>query len=401
MTVVELIEKRKEKFADMSNIISVGETEQRKLSAVEITAFENIKKEVEELDKEIDERQNKDNNKKHNINIINKNMENFSLLRSIRDIVEGRNYTDATLAALEAGKNEFRKAGLTYRGQLALPIEFRADEILAGTATEGQEIVGEDKFGLLPYLRANSILVQSGAQLLSGLVGDVSIPVLGTGAAANWKTEVEAATISALEFSEITLSPKRLTTYIDISKQFLIQDSIAAENMLRNDLIGSIMDKLEATLLGAASGNTTQPAGVFYGASYTSTAATWSSIVALESAVSANNALKNGAAYLLHPTSLGTLKTTSKDSGSGRFIAEGTLINGFPFYVTSNMPTINSTKKGVLFGVMSDLLIGQWGGLDITVDPYSQAVNGKVRIIVNAYFDGKARRSASFAYANF
>ena len=41
-------------------------------------------------------------------------------------------------------------------------------------------------------------------------------------------------------------------------------------------------------------------------------------------------------------------------------------------------------------------MIGQWGAIDLTVDPYSQATNGKVRLVVNAYFDAKPRRADAF-----
>ena len=46
----------------------------------------------------------------------------------------------------------------------------------------------------------------------------------------------------------------------------------------------------------------------------------------------------------------------------------------------------------------NDLVIGSWSGVDILVDPYSQSINGKVRIVVSAYFDAKPRRATSFKY---
>lgn len=33
---------------------------------------------------------------------------------------------------------------------------------------------------------------------------------------------------------------------------------------------------------------------------------------------------------------------------------------------------------------------------DLTVDPYTQATNGKVRLVINAYFDAKPRRAEAF-----
>ena len=37
---------------------------------------------------------------------------------------------------------------------------------------------------------------------------------------------------------------------------------------------------------------------------------------------------------------------------------------------------------------------------DLTVDPFTQASNGKVRLVINAYFDAKPRRAASFVTAS-
>ena len=54
------------------------------------------------------------------------------------------------------------------------------------------------------------------------------------------------------------------------------------------------------------------------------------------------------------------------------------------------------TSKGLILGNFNDLVIGQWGGIDLTVDPYTQAANGKIRLVVNAYFDAKPQRADSF-----
>ena len=55
-----------------------------------------------------------------------------------------------------------------------------------------------------------------------------------------------------------------------------------------------------------------------------------------------------------------------------------------------------SACKGIVLGHFDDYVIGQWGSIDLTVDPYSQATNGKVRLVINAYFDAKPRREESF-----
>lgn len=396
MDYAQLIEARKNKLQELEGIFNTAKVEERKMSAVENTAFEKVKTELEELDKEIEQKRN---NEKNNITIIDKRnntMENkFSLIKSIRDYVEGRGASDATLAILEQGKGEMANAGLSYRGQIILPMEYRAI-INATTNSQGEYVVAEDKMNLIGALRENLVAVKAGASLLSGLKGDVSIPVYA-GTTSAWKGENTDAADGAGAFSEVTMSPKRLTTYIDVSKMLLAQDSAGAEQLLLSDLNGSILAKLESTIFGTASGSTTQPAGVFYGVSYTSTGSTsWAKIVALESAVDTSNALMGKLAYISTPSLKGTFKTTAKDSGSGIFIAsEGGQVNGYPLYASS---AVASGK--VMFGNFADLLIGSWGAIDITVDPYTQAGKGAVRLVVNSYWDVAKRRTASFAYGN-
>ena len=74
---------------------------------------------------------------------------------------------------------------------------------------------------------------------MTGLVGDVSIPVY-SGSNVAWKGEAVSADDGSGSFSEITLSPKRLTAYIDVTKQFLNQDSNSAESLLRADIVRAL-----------------------------------------------------------------------------------------------------------------------------------------------------------------
>jgi HK97 family phage major capsid protein len=304
---------------------------------------------------------------------------------------------------INQGKDSFTHAGLSYRGQLPLPMEERAlDSILAGTATQGQEIVAEDKWALMPYLRANLVLALAGANIITGLVGDVSIPVLSTGATATWKSEVAAATVAGQGFAEVTLSPKRITSFYDVSKQFIQQDSVQAEAMLRQDLLNSVMDLLESTILGTAAGSSTQPAGLLYNPTYTFTSgSTFANLVSLETALANNNTLRKNAAYILHPTSVGTLKTTPRTPtyGSTFVVEAGDSINGYPYFTTTNVPAVLAGNRAGIFGNFNDLIIGQWSGLDVTVDPYSRSIYGEVRIVVNFYVDAKVRRAKSFVVA--
>ena len=379
MNSVELLDKRNQLSIQADTILTNAEKEQRKLNEDEMVKFEALKKEMEDISRQIEEL-----NEKLTKETTKRTMENFSLLKAINDVANNRQLDERSQSVVNTGIEEMRKAGLSYSGQILLPIEAR--DIQATVATNGKEAVAEDKLNILEPLRANLVMVQAGANYMTGLVGNVSIPVYN-GSNVGWAGEIEAATNGAGTFTEVMLEPKRITAYIDVSKQFLLQDSVSAEAMLRADIVRAISNKLEATILGDAAGNAKQPGGLFNGASALADTSYASMVDMIQTLEEAN--VSGDIKYIVSPSIKASLKTTSKDAGSGRFVMEGNEVDGVPVLCTS-------ACKGVVVGNFADYVIGQWGSIDLTVDPYSQATNGKVRLVVNAYFDAKPRRTEAF-----
>ena len=92
-----------------------------------------------------------------------------------------------------------------------------------------------------------------------------------------------------------------------------------------------------------------------------------------------------------------TLRAASVAEG---FIYEGGMVNGYKTFTTASMASglqTGTDEYGIVFGNWADLIIGQWGGLEITVDNLTQATNGAIRLVVNGYFDVVKRRDTSFA----
>ena len=384
---LELLDKKEQLTIQAKNILTAGKSESRKLSADEENAYNDLCKQIADVDKEIrdiNDKLNKETNK-----VIKRTMSKFSLIKAVNDIANNRNLDERSQEVVNAGIAEMRKAGQSYSGQIVLPIEERGD-IQATVATNGQEVVAEDKLNILEPLRANLVMAQAGATYMSGLVGNVSIPVY-SGSNVGWAGEVDAATDGAGKFSEVNLEPKRLTAFIDISKQFLIQDSVSAEEMLKNDIVRAISNELEKTILGNAAGSNTKPAGVFNGVTADTTALDFKGIVDMEQALEDKNVTGN-LAFIVAPNVKATLKTTLKSTGVSGYLMEGGEVDGIPVYSTSAC-----TSKGMVLGNFSDYVIGQWGGIDLTVDPYTQAASGKVRLVINAYFDAKPRKAEAFA----
>ena len=343
-----------------------------------------------------DEMPEDDKEQRNNQTIISTNMtKKFSLIKAINDVTNNRSLDDVAKEVVRKGVEEMRKSGLAIAGSIQLPVmenvdeEVRANGVLAQTAVAGAENIATEKLDILEPLRANMVMSQAGATYLTGLVGNISIPAY-TGSNVGWANEVAAAANGAGDWSEIKLQPHRLTAYVDVSKEFLLQDSNDAEAMLRRDIIAAIGNKLEATILGADAGTDEKPAGLFDGVTAMTTAVKFGDIVDAEAELDAAN-VSGAYTYILSPKAKAALRTLSKDAGSGRFVLEDGEIEGSKALVSSNV-----TAKGFVVGDFSDYVIAQWGAIDLVVDNYTKATEGKVRLVVNAYFDAKPRRATSF-----
>lgn len=345
--------------------------------------------EKEEGEKEEDETEEEESDETRNYTQHNKNkMGKFSLIKTINDIVNNRSMSDEAQVVLNAGTEEMRKAGLSYSGQIQLPVsEMREapDAIVAGQETYGAEVVATEKLNILEPLRNRMVLAQAGATYLTGLVGNVSIPTY-SGSNVGWKGELVDAEDGKGTFDSVEFTPKRLTAYIDVSKQFLAQDSVGAEEMLYRDIVNAIADKLEATILGGVNGSADQPSGIFYGITEPTTP-DFANIVKMERTLEEAK-LFGDYKFIASPAAKAKLKTTtiSGQKSDLRMLMEGNEVNGYPVLTTGNC-------EGLAFGKWDELVIAQWGSLDIIIDPYTQAKKNAVRIVVNAFFDAKPRRN--------
>ena len=334
-----------------------------------------------------DDKYDKDDDYKENISNRNKMKKQFSLLKAINDIANNRSLDAASQAVINAGADEMRSAGQSFSGQIQLPVESRA----AVTVTDEHDDVIEVEFAdLLTPLRAKNVLVAAGAKYMSGLIGDVQVPIMGAGNV-TWEGEVASAQEAGYTFTSKKLQPKRLTAYVDISKQFLVQDSIGAEQAIRADIVAAINSKLESTILGSAQGSTTTPAGIFYGQS-PKTITTFKDICDLEASIEDANVIGE-CKYVMSNKAKAALRNMPKSSKSTQLVMENGEVDGTPVLNTSNVEAQN-----IAYGDWNNLAIGQWGAIDLVVDPYTLAKDGQVRIVINAFFDAVTLRPEAFAF---
>ena len=310
-----------------------------------------------------EERNNLNKNKNTSIRKMEKK---FSLVKELRN-------------AMETGKsvnlNEIAKRAYTV-------------------TDEGVDVVETDIYDILEPLRAKNVLVAAGAKFITNLQGNVQVPVMSA-TQVGWKGEIAAADDGSGAFTSVTLSPKRLTGKFPVSLELLAQDTLGVENMIRQDIVNAINEKLEATILGAGAGDLNTPAGLFHGYADTNVIADFGDIADLEAKVEEKNVYGN-CKYIVSPKAKAKLRSTIKGTAGVGMIMENGAIDGTEALATSNVPA-----GKMLYGDFSNLVIGQWDSviLDVVRDTESLA-NGCVTIVCNAYFDAKVAREGAIVAAN-
>lgn len=332
-----------------------------------------------------DDKDKKEDKRTSNNIIMN---QEFRLISAINSIANNRNLNEVDSAVVNAGATAMRNAGISTSGQIQLSAEKRT---LSVATADG--VVETEVENILAPLRDNSVLISAGAKYLTNLNGNVKLPVMGKGNV-TWEGETASAKDFGTTITAKELKPKRLTAFVDVSKQFLIQDSADAEATLRADIVNAIGEKLQQTILGAEAGTETQPNGIFSVEPSAVTSVTaFKDICDLEAKVDDSNAGVNRC-YLVSNKAKADLRNMAKSAKSTELVMQNGEIDGTKVYATSSI-----ADKFIAYGDFSNLVIGQWGGIDLVVDQYTVAKEGCVRLVINCYFDAVVVRPEAIALA--
>lgn len=345
------------------------------------------------------------------IGLSKKEAQRFSFMRAINAMANPGDRQAQEAAAFERDCSEAygQKLGRSAQG-FYVPIEVQQRDLTAGTPTAGGHTVATNLLSanFIDLLRNKMALTGLGAQFMGGLSGNIAIPRQTGGATAYWVAESGAPTESQAAFDQITMSPKTVGAYSDISRKLLLQSSLDVEAFVRNDLATVLALAIDlAAINGQGAGN--EPRGVLKVAGIGSVvggangaAPNWAHIVDLESQIAVANADVGSMGYLTNAKVRGKLKTTSKVTGQNGFIWEDGL-NGYNAAVSNQVPS-NLTKgtasgvcSAIIFGNWADLIVGQWGTLDLLVDPYTGGTSGTVRVVALQDVDIAVRNAVSFA----
>jgi HK97 family phage major capsid protein/ATP-dependent Clp endopeptidase proteolytic subunit ClpP len=290
------------------------------------------------------------------------------------------------------------------RAQVMNTVTQMRNALSANTPSTGGYLVDDTLLSgqFIDLLRNAAVVRRLGPTVLSGLTSVVRLPRQVTAGTAAWLAESAAITAADPTFGQLTLAPKRIGGGIDLSKELIMQTSLSVEAFARQELATVIAIGEDLSFINGGGGSaplgilqTTGVGSVTFGA-----APTWAKVVEFESTTETANALIGTAQWLSNPTVKGKWKTTVKVASQAVFLLEENEANGYMFNSTNQILTSGGQANRVVFGVWSDAVIGEFGGLDVVVDPYSGARSGNIQVTVNAWRDFGIRHPAAFTISS-
>lgn len=353
--------------------------------------------------------------------MTNKEKARYSMLRAINAVLNNT-WKEAGFEA-EVSNDIAKRMGKSTSGFFMptnIPFAQRA-QYAAGAANTGGVLVATNLLAgsFIDVLRNKARVLQLGATVLSGLVGNVDIPRQTGASSSFWVAEGGNLTESEATFDKVSLALKSIGTYSAITRQMLQQGTPDVEMLARADLIAQIALGIDlASLSGAGSGGV--PLGIANVSGIGSVIGgtngaqlTIDHLIDLETQITQSNADVDSMAYLANAKAVGWLKKLKSTTGQYLWtnIAGGQRsgtpgeINGYAV-ARSNQARSNLTKgtaagicSELFFGNWADLLIGEWGVLEITPNPYDATLFKQGGVLLRAMqsVDIAVRHAASFS----
>lgn len=347
------------------------------------------------------------------IGLTDQEVRRFSFMRLFRALADptDRTLQEAAAFEFECARAAEERSHRSPKGTL-IPVDVLTRALNTGTGganagDTGGVLVATELMSqsFVDMLRNRATLMRLGTPM-GGLVGNIDIPTQTGGASGYWLGEDEEAVLSAMAFGQFGMRPKTVAGMTEITRRMLMQSSLDVEALARRDLATALALTVDrAGYYG--SGSDHQPRGITRtdglnavdfgtdgGGAGTGQMPSYGELVGMETEIASDNADVDSMAYVFNARMRGHFKTTPKFSSGtdqGVIWETGKTVNGYRTEVTNQI-----ANGDVIFGNFADLLIGMWGGLDVTVDPFTHSARGRIRIVMMQDVDIAVRRPQSF-----
>jgi HK97 family phage major capsid protein len=309
------------------------------------------------------------------IGLDSKEVKNYSVLRAIKAMAD-QNWNSAGFER-ECHQAILKRSGLSESANngFYVPYEVQKRDLTAGTGNQGGFIVQTDNLAnnFIDLLRNRSVVAQMGATMLTGLQGNVTIPRQTAAGTASWlANEAAPATESQLVLGQLAMSPKNVIAYTEVSRQLMLQNSPAADTLVMSDLSKVVALAIDLAAL-SGTGLSGQPTGITATAgigAVTGTTLGYAGIVEFQTDVANSNALAANCGYVTTPTVAGLLKARQRFASTDTPIWQGNILDG-EIEGFKAMSSLQLAAGSMIFGDFSQVIVGEWGMLEIALNPYA------------------------------
>lgn len=333
------------------------------------------------------------------VGMSGKEIKRYSVARAINAMVTG-DWKDAGLER-EAHETLLKRGVVAARGGVLVPYEVQKRDM--STAANGGGYLVEtvnDAASFIELLRNRTVVGELGATILSGLKGNITIPKQTAAGTAYWlSNETTSATESNQTIGQLAMSPKTVGAYTEYSRQLMLQSAPAIDMLIMNDLARVLAIAVDlAALEGNGSGAPVGIANTSGIGSVTGTSLAYKDILEFQTDVAAANALAANCAYVTTPAVASLLAQRQKFSNTDTPLWEGGLIDG-RVSGFRGVATNQVTAASMIFGDFAQVIIGEWGTLELAVNPVAGFAAGIVGIRAFQTVDVGIRYAGAFSRA--
>jgi HK97 family phage major capsid protein len=412
---------QKKEFDDLEAEIKELEADKVRLEKIEAREKAKAKAEIQASKGAVGPVQDNESEIKE----MNKISKAYSFAKSAQKIFQTKKLD--VLEGVEAemfqeAHEEAKVAGISLSGNIAIPAKFlqvgRRTKAPLSVSAEGTDAVYTTYGGLIPILRPDPIVAQLGITVMSGLQGNVQWTRQNGDVAYAFETESSDVDETTPTLDNISVSPKRFGGYVDVTNQFLIQAPWVVEGWLRSQLeTRAALTYDTQTIAGTGASNSCTGILNYSGVNVITLGSgsandmTYRALLEFIRLTKIANARNGRTGWLTNANGETALSATPMQGSGveGNFIykMDGKLI-GRPFMTSELVPSDltdtagSATAQTDLCGIIysprwESAILATWGGVDILFDPYTQALGGKKRFVVNCFMDVEIEQPLEFA----
>lgn len=338
----------------------------------------------------------------------------YSLMRAIR-AATSKDWSKAGLE-LEANReivkrtNRLPKSDTSFFVPLDImmrdrqPTHQTRDWTVAGVNGSNYLVGTDNQAGnFIELLRNTSVCLQMGVRRLSGLQGNVTIPKMTSGTTAYWLADENTQITEANPtLGQVSLTPKNVAALTELSHQLMQQSAPDAEQLVMDSIARDIGLAVDVGII-RGSGNSGQPLGITGTGSigsFTGGSLAAAELLNAQADVAAANAINGTCGYVTTPAVAALLMARPElpSTGTTRMwtgnIQRGGIL-GFPAMSSQQM-----SSATMLFGAWDSCVLGEFGVLELMVNPFSDFTRGLTAVRGWYTCDVAVRYPGAFSYAS-